>query len=238
MVNPAIPQGMGRMGRMMGQMAVIGSGTEILYSFVIIVCSLMIYFGTRELYELSSHKGIKYFRQAFLFFALAYFFRSFIKLLVFYFNVPGLYQIPRVLFSPLISQATLFLFMYFSFMAVFYLVYSLMWKNWNGNKIFIFHVVAILMALAVLSRDALIYIGLNLLLFVFVLFVFIYSHNHSKNKMRKLYVIYFLLLFFWILNIIDILLPRVLIYFQLSIYLFSLVIFLIILYKTLKATGN
>lgn len=42
-------------------------GTEVIYSFVIIVCSLMIYFGTKELYELSSYKGIKYFRQAFLF---------------------------------------------------------------------------------------------------------------------------------------------------------------------------
>ena len=42
-----------------------GMTTEILYSFVIIFCSLMIYFGTKELYELSGHKGIKYFRYSF-----------------------------------------------------------------------------------------------------------------------------------------------------------------------------
>ena len=48
----------------------LGIGAEIIYSFVIIVCSLMIYFGTREIYNLSSYKGIKYFRQAFLLFAI------------------------------------------------------------------------------------------------------------------------------------------------------------------------
>ena len=55
-------------------------GTEIMYSFIIIMCSLIIYFSTREMYELSSYKGLKYFRLAFLFFAVAYFFRSFIQL--------------------------------------------------------------------------------------------------------------------------------------------------------------
>ena len=55
-------------------------GTELIYSFVIIICSLMVYFGTKELYELSSYKGIKYFRQAFLFFAISANFSSSISL--------------------------------------------------------------------------------------------------------------------------------------------------------------
>src|SRR3989339_748726 len=60
--------------QMISQFASCGFMLEILYSFVIIVCSLMIYFGTKELYELSSHKGIKYFRLSFLFFAIFYYF--------------------------------------------------------------------------------------------------------------------------------------------------------------------
>src|SRR4030042_1399496 len=124
----------------------LGLGTEIIYSFVIIICSLMVYFGTRELYELSSYKGIKYFRQAFLFFAVAYFFRSFIKFVMDYF------KISRILdFSPMIfGQFSLLLFMYFSSMAVFYLIYSLMWKKWNGSskKIYLFHALAVIISLA------------------------------------------------------------------------------------------
>ena len=62
-------------------------GAELIYSFVIIVCSLMVYYATKEMYELSSYKGIKYFRQAFLFFAIAYFFRYFIQFFLVFFNI-------------------------------------------------------------------------------------------------------------------------------------------------------
>ena len=70
----------GSLNHMMG----MGMSSEIIYSFVIIFCSLLVYFGTKEIYELSSHKGIKYFREAFLFFAIAYFFRFLIKVILFH----------------------------------------------------------------------------------------------------------------------------------------------------------
>ena len=151
----------------LGRFAEIGFGTEIIYSFIIIICSLMIYFGTRELYELTSHKGIKYFRQAFLFFALAYFFRSFIKFTLTYFNVGQIFNIyPRTFYFGL-GQITLFIFMYFSAMAIFYLLYSVMWKKWNGNskKIYLFHLLAFVIAISsILFRNPLVYLGINLLL--------------------------------------------------------------------------
>lgn len=226
-----------QIGRNLHRIMGIGSGTEILYSFVIIVCSLMIYFGTKELYELTSHKGIKYFRQAFLFFAFAYFFRSLIKTIIFYFNVQGIYQIPRILFHPIFAQATMLLFMYFSFMAVFYLTYSLMWKKWNQQGIYIFHIIAIIISFMTLSRSVVIYIVINIILSIFVLTVFILSRNQSK-KIGKLHLIYLLLLFFWILNILDIMLPKFLKTYQLLIYLVSTGIFLTILYKVLRTVGK
>ena len=97
-------------GQSFGKFTSIGFGTEIIYSFIIISCSLMIYFGTKELYKLSSHEGIKYFRQSFLFFALAYFFRSFIKIILFYFDAGEI----RALL-PIFGNITLFIFMYFIF---------------------------------------------------------------------------------------------------------------------------
>jgi len=221
-----------------------GFGTEIIYSLVIIVCSLMIYFGTKELYELSSHKGIKYFRQAFLFFAIAYFFRSFIKFILVYFSVNRILDISPRIFAPLFSQITLFLFMYFSSMAIFYLLYSVMWKKWNGSskKIYLFHLLAfIISASIILSRNALIYLGVNIFLFIIVLFVVYTSYQSTKKKSKEhkhdLYVIYLLLSFFWILNIIDILIPEFLQIFQLFIYIASIIIFLMMLYKVLKKTG-
>lgn len=218
-------------------------GTELIYSFIIIVCSLIIYIGTKELYELSSHKGIKYFRQAFLFFALAYFFRSFIKLIVFYFNTQGILSISPRLFNPLISQITLVFFLYFSAMAVFYLLYSVMWKRWNGNdkKIYLFHMFSFAISLfIVLSRNALAYLGANFLLFFIVLFVVYISYKNKKTKTHKhnLYIIYLLLSFFWILNIIDILIPSFFQNFQLFIYLASSTIFFIMVYKVLKKAGS
>jgi hypothetical protein len=216
--------------------------TEILYSFLIIVCSLMIYYGTKELYELSSHKGIKFFRQSFLFFAFAYFFRSFIKLILLYFNVKGIFSISPKLLNPLISQLTLIVFMYFSTMAIFYLLYSVIYKKLKyENPIYLFHIVAAILAIfSVVSKNPFSYLGLNLLLLMFVIAVVYISYKNSKKRIKghNLYVIYLLLLFFWIVNILDILIPTFFLNFQLIIYLASSGIFLLMLYKVLKKIGS
>jgi len=219
----------------------LGFGAELFYSFVIIVCSLMIYFGTKELYELSSYKGIKYFRQAFLFFAIAYFFRSFIKFVIAFFNIKGILEFSPVAFIAG-GSLTLFLFMYLSAMAIFYLLYSVMWKKLGGNsnRIYLFHGIALLMALvSVLSRNPLVYLSLNIfLLFIVIFVVYISSQNKKgKGKGHNLHVIYLLLSLFWILNIIDTLIPEFFRGFQFFIYLVSTGIFLLILYKVIKKTG-
>jgi hypothetical protein len=222
-------------------------GAEIIYSFVIIVCSLMIYFGTKEVYELSSYKGIKYFRYAFLFFAIAYFFRSFIKFALVYFNIGMILEIPPREFGFLIGQFTLFVFIYFSSMAIFYLLSS---ARKNNSNIYFYNILAVILStITILFRNPLVYLGLNLFLFVVVLFTVHISREtknklaqHSKSsieskKKNKLHIIYFLLSFFWILNIIDILIPKFFEVFQIFIYLASLTIFLIMVYKVLKKVG-
>jgi len=219
-----------------------GFGTEIIYSFIIIICSLMIYYGTKELYELSSYKGIRYFRQAFLFFALAYFFRSFIKFILIYFNVGMILEISPRMFGLIFGQVTLFVFMYLSSMAIFYLLYSVMWKKWEGNskKIYLFHFIALIVSVISISlRNPFVYLGLNIFLLIFVIFIVYIAYKNAKNKKGgNLYVIYLLLLVFWILNIIDILLPKFFQTFQLFIYLASSGIFLLILYKVIRKAGN
>lgn len=215
-----------------------GIGAELFYSFVIIVCSLMIYFGTKELYELSSYKGIKYFRQAFLFFAIAYFFRSFIKFTVIYFDINGIVDLSPITFGAT-GMITQLLFLYFSSMAIFYLLYSVMFKKWNGSshKIYLFHSLALLISLiGILSRNPLVYLGLNIFLLSVAIFIVYISHKYKK-KGYNLYIIYILLSLFWVLNIIDALIPRFFQGFQLIIYLVSTFVFMLILYKVIKNVG-
>jgi len=223
-------------GKEIGRLLTIGLGTEITYSFVIIICSLMIYFATKELYDLTKHKGIKYFRLSFLFFAFAYFFRSFIKIILFYFNKQEI----RALL-PLFGNITLFIFVYFSVMAIFYLIYSVMYKKWEKPyTIYLFHLIAITTSIVMtLSGFPLpLYLLLNLLLLIFIVFIVYTAYHQSKKKKSiNLYIIYLLLSIFWVFNILDILIPSFFQTFQLSIYLVSITIFLIILYKVLKKVG-
>ncbi len=232
MTGRAINQGINR-----GLMKLLGANMqgEIIYSFIIIACSLMIYFGTKELYNLTSHKGIKYFRQSFLFFALAYFFRSFIKIILYYFEVSELMN-----FLPFFGSITFFIFMYFSSMAIFYLLYSVMWKKCKFKYvIYIFHFIALAIAATILIfRNQNIYLLINVLFLVFISYTFFTSYkDQKKKKSHNLYFIYFMLFVFWIFNIIDILIPTALKAYQLFIYLISSGIFLLILYKVIKKTG-
>ena len=213
-------------------------GVDFLYSFVIVVTSLMVYFGTKELYELSNHKGIKYFRLAFLSFALAYLFRSVIKFLLLTLNIRELMELR----TQLIGIVSLWLFMYFSAMAIFYLLYSVMYKKWAGKDfiLYIFHLIAFLIGLSVvLTQNGSIYLLINLFLFLFVIIIVLFSYNDSKKKKKglNLYGIYLLLFAFWIINIIDILIPSFFKTYQIIIYTASIGIFMTILYKVLRKCG-
>ncbi len=217
-----------------------GAGIEIIYAFVIIISSLMIYYSTKEMYELSSYKGIKYFRYAFLFFAIAYFFKSFMNILLVYFGVSRIVDVcPRF-----VGAITLFLFMIFGTLAVFYLVYSLMWKKWNNKSALIlgiFYILSILISFIIITtRQIGVFIGVSLFILAVAIFGLYITNKQSKNKKKKsnIHVIYTLLFVFWILNIIEVLIPDLFRFYEILLYLASLGIFLAILYKVLKKSGT
>ncbi len=217
----------------------IGIGAEIIYSFAIIFCALMVYFGTREIYNLSSYKGLKYFRLSFLFFAIAYFFRLAIQFITTTFNVHEILE----LYPVVIGYASLLIFMYFSSMSIFYLIYSVLWKNLKNNSrtVYIFHAIAIAIAVAsIVFNNVLFYLGLNLILFIFAgIFIYLSSHNPKfRSKKSRFDKVYIFFLAFMILNIISILVPTFLETLKLLLYLASLSIFFIVLYKVLKKSGD
>ncbi len=217
----------------------LGIGAEIIYSFVVILCSLMIYFGTREIYDLSSYKGIKYFRQAFLFFGIAYFSRFIIQFMVMSSNLRGIFEV----YPMILGYIALFVFMYLNSISIFYLIYSMSWKKWKDKSkmVPIFHAVAIIIALlSIAFRNSIFYLGLNLVLLIYaIIMTLIASYNQRHNlKKNNLLAIYLLLFIFFILNVFSVLVPIFLEPLKLFIYLISLGIFLVILYKVLRKSGG
>jgi hypothetical protein len=226
------PMMQGQMQRVMGELLNATIGIEVLYSFVIILCSLMVYYGTKELYELSSHKGIKYFRLSFLFFAIAYFFRSFIKIMVSLFGVNAVREVPQFT-----GSLTLFIFVYASSMAVFYLFYSVICKKWE-NKSYLFHIIALIISLAIfIFQNAWIYFWFNVILFILLAAGIYIVHLNNKRKKNRFFIVYILLFAFWILNVADILIPTIIRSYQITVYLISIGIFMLILFKVLKRAG-
>jgi hypothetical protein len=209
---------------------------ELIYSLIIIASSLIIYFSTKEIYELSNHKGIKYFRIAFLFFALAYIFRFSIKFIIATFNLPRILHIH----PPVFGLFALFVFMYASTMAMFYLLNSVIWKRSNKYLTLpTFHITAMVVALiSIFTQNVIILLFVQAAVFLFIAVESYLNYKKSdKKSISRLYTVYGLLFVFWILNILDVLVPNFLRFLQLTIYAASVVVMILILYKVLKKTG-
>ncbi len=135
----------------------------------------------------------------------------------------------------------MFLFVYFSTMALFYLLGSILWKRLGSNKIiYIMHTISIVLSVIILYlNNTLYYFLINIGIFLVFLAIIQSSKKYSTDKghISGVHSIYITLAFFWTLNILDILLPNFFQTTQLIIYLFSISAFLIILYKVLKKVG-
>ncbi|MFH1787559.1 MAG: hypothetical protein ABH811_02100 [archaeon] len=212
---------------------------KIFYALIIgIICAIIV-IKTDRLFRLSFHQGIRYFRNAFLFYGLAFFTRYFIE--IFY-----KYNLISRIYSSFID----FVFEFFLIMAGFFLLYSLLWKKIEFSRgrsssslfnlnILIFYLMAFVIAL-------LDYLwGTRSFMFFsqIVLFTFasgISYNNHRRNgrhhRFLKFYFIAMLLsLLAWLLNSASL-------YFQwnqvilIGVYLSNIIIFLLFLYGIVKVT--
>ncbi|NCN51932.1 hypothetical protein GW931_02885 [archaeon] len=214
-------------------------GMELIYSFVIIVCSLLVYFSTKKMYEVSKYPGIRYFRMSFLFFAITYFFKSFISFLFLVFDIHEIIEFSALFFGVL----TLFFFMYASTMAIFYLLYSVVWKNFKEKKFTIplIHIlVLIISAWSILVNEVRILLGFQVFIFLFIAVYNYLSLKKSKGtkKPGQLHAIYLFLFLFWMLNLADLLISGFDPILEILISMASIGLFLIILYKVVKNVGS
>src|SRR3989339_186034 len=118
-------------------------GTEFLFTVIAVVFCFLIYFKTKESYQLTKYKGIKYFRVAFLFFGLSYILR-FLFSLVLLSKIAFDFILPRGMFAPLFILPL----GYFSTIGIIYLIFSAVWKKFDNKGVhFLAHTVATLLSL-------------------------------------------------------------------------------------------
>lgn len=176
---------------------------KLLYGIVIGIICLIIVYKTHKIYHLSFHEGIRYFRNAFLFFALAFFIRYLLGGLI-SFNLvdSGFFALINILFE------------FFIIMAGFFLLYSLIWKRIDSPKgnfssvanmrIFIFYTMAIIITLLDFTWNEYLFMFLSQII-IFVIAAIISFVNYTKNGRKrgflKFYFAAMVLAFFaWILN--------------------------------------
>jgi len=211
---------------------------KIFYALAITTICLFIVIKTNRLFKISSHQGIRYLRNSFFFYGIAFIIRYFFGALHFNNNLSNIYNFLIKAF-----------FEFFIVMAGFFLLYSLLWKKMEleanfssllNPKIFIFYG----MAFVIVFLDFIWNTGYFMFISQIVLFFFAltvsfvnYKINGKRHKFLKFYFMAMLLSFAaWILNALAAL------YFDwdkgimMSIYGINTIFFLLFLYGVIKVT--
>lgn len=210
---------------------------ESVFSFIVVLLSFLIYYQTREIYSLTKHRGIFYFRNTFLLFGLAYLTRFIISLAML--NMIAIdFVMPRQMFFPLMIVPV----GYLSTLALFFLAYSTVWKNFkakNSEKIFLwgFNLAAVIVAVvSMLYRSPFLMSLIQMGLMVFILLSFAVGKKKTKKThITKMSIFYYLLIAFWILNMFTLSPGRYMSHdIRITIQIFSSLIFIVLYFKVKK----
>ena len=173
-------------------------GIELTYTLVAVCLFFLIYFRTKDLYTLTKHKGIMFFRDAFLFFALSYLLRLVLISSKLYSSSPNFFIKE---FFPL----SLIFVSYFSTLGILMLMFSTTWKHIKStHMVFFGHLISLLLTIIIIltnSSEILIYIQVGLLIVATGLGTLFNKKTDKSKKSTQTRMLYFLLLLSWLLNI-------------------------------------
>ena len=205
---------------------------KFFYTFVIALVCAIIVIKTDRLFGLSFHQGIRYLRNAFLFYGVGFIVKSLLGI------------------SVLSMRFVNILFEFFLIMAGFFLLYSLLWKrietapkNYTSSLfnpwVFLFYSMALIIALIDNLWQTYIFMFFSqIILFISASIIAFknYRNNGKKHKFLKFYFVAMLLsLVAWTVNAVAALyLWRL--RFVVSVYIINIVIFLLFLYGIIKVT--
>lgn len=204
---------------------------ELLYTFVVVVLCFLIYYKTKEIYDLTGHQGIRFFRYAFLFFGLAYASRIFL-----YFLLIGDTAFDIILPMKTVMAVSALVMGYLSTMALLYLTYNTVRKKVEYEHfLHISNVIALIIAgFAFVSRSTIIVSFLQLLILLIAIVISFRDRENGKKRL-PMRAIYFLIFVFWLVSLF-IVGPRRVIPFEVTLasQVISIGVFLIIYYKVSK----
>lgn len=204
---------------------------ELAFTLIAIISCFLIYRKTKESYELTKHKGIQYFRDAFLFFGLSYTLRFFFSIIMLS-TVEFELIMPGYFFSPWF----ILLLGYFSTMGIFYLIFSSVWKSFDNKKMLIFgHSIAILLSLiSFFTRSHFMLINLQCALLITAAILGFVMHL-GKNKLSQIKILYLLVSGLWLINLLVINQRRPFMFgIEIFFYIVSLIVFIVIYSKVSK----
>jgi len=167
---------------------------KLIYGIFVALICFFIVFRTDKLFRLSFHQGIRYFRNAFLFFGVGFILRYILK--------------PNYIFSK-------YLFEFFLVMGGFFLFYSLIWKKFEFSgketrsslfnpRAIIFYIMAIVVTVLDYFWATYCFMFFSqIILFLFVTFISYFNYVNKKGKFLKYYFISALMILVaWILNLL------------------------------------
>ncbi len=211
---------------------------KLVYTIIIGIICFAIVIKTDRLFRLSFHQGIRYFRNAFFFYGLAFIMR--------YLLGTGYFFTSRTLVQ---ASAMKVVFEFFLIMAGFSLLYSLLWKKFEPGKesvsslfnarFALFYCIAIVVViLDVLWGTYTFMFLLQIILFGSASIVSYVKYKRSEKKgFLKIYFVVILLnLILWVANFIV---AEFFIWHQggvMSVYILNIIIFFLFLYGATRTT--
>jgi hypothetical protein len=212
---------------------------KLIYTLIIGFICFLIVLKTDKLFKLSFHQGIRYFRNAFFFYGLAFIMRYVLGLVGYAAGLADYSSIVKAVFE------------FFLIMAGFSLVYSLLWKKFESPKgsfsslfnprFLIFYIMAIIVAsLDYLWTTYSFMFLLQIILFAYASSLSYYNYTESKKGwFLKFYFIAIVLnLIAWIANFL------VAEFFGwnkggvIGVYILNIIIFFLFLYGVVKVTNK
>jgi len=213
---------------------------KIIYALAITLICAIIVVKTHRLFRLSLHQGIRYFRNAFLFFGLGFFFRYIIGPIVFELSKSYVFM-SRILFE------------FFLVMAGFFLLYSLLWKRleygrksyhsslWNKN-IFIFYLMAFIIVALDVIWNKYIFMFLSQFIIFSIASLISYKNYIEKGRRRKFLKFYFLAMVLsfitWLLNFVLVMWMNWNKSILINVYGLNIIVFLLFLFGVIKITNS
>lgn len=209
---------------------------KIGYGLLITLICFFIVLKTHKLFKLSQHQGIRYFRNAFLFYGIAFFLRYII----------GFFHFP--------TQEGFVLNLFFEFFLImtgFFLLYSLIWKKFESlgktyksslfnSIVIVFYLMSLSIALADFFWKNYYFMFTSQILIFFLLSVISFNNYFNDDKKAKFLKFYFIAMILtlttWILNALASLIFEWNKGILINIYLVNLIIFMLFLFGVIKVT--